>query len=100
MSVWRVQDTHNRFGLSPGQTLVPPDRITPIRIRYFTLRLAKSDVFTPKLWEAKWVVDQYMEFLKSEEELSSVQTGGNCLTGLEKKFCSRDSDWDSGFSDG
>ena len=29
-----------------------------LRIRYYTLRLAKSDVFTPKLWEAKWFVDQ------------------------------------------
>ena len=28
------------------------------RIRYYTLRLAKSDVFTPKLWEAKWIVDE------------------------------------------
>jgi len=92
--------THTRAWLHPGQTLVPADRITPIRIRYYTLRLAKSDVFTPKLWEAKWVVDQYMEFLKAEEELATVQTSGNCLTQLDKKFQSRDTDWDSGYSDG
>jgi len=84
-----------------GQTLVPQDRITPIRIRYYTLRLAKSDVFTPKLWEYKWIVDQFMEFLREEDELSSVQTSGNNLTQLEKKFGgSKESDWDSGFSDG
>jgi len=87
--------------LPVGQSLVPPDRITHIRIRYYTLRLAKSDVFTPKLWEYKWIVDQYMEFLKEEDELFSVQTSGNNLTKLEKKFGgSRESDWDSGFSDG
>ena len=40
------------------------------RIRYYTLRLAKSDVFTPKLWEYKWIVDQFMEFLREEDELS------------------------------
>jgi hypothetical protein len=84
-----------------GQTLVPQDRITPIRIRYYTLRLAKSDVFTPKLWEYKWIVDQFMEFLREEDELSSVQTSGNNLTQLEKKFgSSKEADWDSGFSDG
>lgn len=84
-----------------GQTLVPQDRITPIRIRYYTLRLAKSDVFTPKLWEYKWIVDQFMEFLREEDELSSVQTSGNNLTQLEKKFGgSKEADWDSGFSDG
>ena len=33
-------------------------RVTISRIRYYTLRLAKSDVFTPKLWEAKWIVDE------------------------------------------
>jgi len=84
-----------------GQTLVPQDRITPIRIRYYTLRLAKSDVFTPKLWEYKWIVDQFMEFLREEDELFSVQTSGNNLTQLEKKFgSSKEADWDSGFSDG
>jgi len=90
-----------RAVLPIGQTLVPQDRITPIRIRYYTLRLAKSDVFTPKLWEYKWIVDQFMEFLREEDELSSVQTSGNNLTQLEKKFGgSKESDWDSGFSDG
>jgi len=90
-----------RAALPIGQTLVPQDRITPIRIRYYTLRLAKSDVFTPKLWEYKWIVDQFMEFLREEDELSSVQTSGNNLTQLEKKFgSSKEADWDSGFSDG
>lgn len=84
-----------------GHTLCPPDRITSIRIRYYTLRLAKSDVFTPKLWEYKWIVDQYMEYLNEQEELSSIQTSGNNLTQLEKKFGSvKDSEWDSGYSDG
>merc|ERR550519_2332692 len=81
--------------LSPGQALVPQDRITPIRIRYYTLRLAKSDVFTPKLWEAKWLVDQYMAFIRSEEELTSVQTGANCLSG---KLSGREADWVFGYS--
>ena len=36
----------------------PPVDILHPRIRYYTLRLAKSDVFTPKLWEAKWLVDE------------------------------------------
>ena len=40
-----------------------------IRIRYFTLRLAKSDVFTPRFWEHQYVVDQYMNFLKEEDEI-------------------------------
>eukprot|EP00092_Neocalanus_flemingeri_P104078 GFUD01133260.1.p1 GENE.GFUD01133260.1~~GFUD01133260.1.p1 ORF type:complete len:103 (+),score=33.20 GFUD01133260.1:111-419(+) len=84
-----------------GHTLVPQDRITPIRIRYYTLRLAKSDVFTPKLWEYKWIVDQFMEFRREEDELSSIQTSVNNLTQLEKKFgSSKEADWDSGFSDG
>ena len=61
-----------------------------------------------------------MEFLREEDELSrysrnyrilksylnrlnffSVQTSGNNLTQLEKKFGgSKEADWDSGFSDG
>jgi len=90
-----------RAVLPVGQTLVPKDRITPIRIRYYTLRLAKSDVFTPKLWEYKWIVDEFMQFLREEDELSSVQTSGNNLTQLEKKFgATKEADWDSGFSDG
>jgi len=96
MSVVQAGRT-SRPQLSPGQVLVPPDRITPIRIRYYTLRLAKSDVFTPKLWEAKWIVDEYMELLRNEEELTSVQTGANCLSG---KLPGREADWDSGYSDG
>jgi len=90
-----------RAVLPVGQALVPQDRITPIRIRYYTLRLAKSDVFTPKLWEYKWIVDEFMQFLREEDELSSVQTSGNNLTQLEKKFgATKETDWDSGFSDG
>merc|ERR1719228_2055000 len=90
-----------RYLHTVGQTLVPPDRITPIRIRYYTLRLAKSDVFTPKLWENKWIVDQCMEFLREEYDLSSVQTSGNNLSFLEKKFGTNiECEWDSGYSDG
>lgn len=41
-----------------GGQLVPPDRVTHTRIHFYTLRLAKSDVFTPRLWEWQWAVDQ------------------------------------------
>lgn len=92
--------TSTRTFLGPGQALVPADRITPIRIRYYTLRLAKSDVFTPKLWEAKWLVDEYLERMRGEEDVSSVQTSGNCLSGLSTKLPGRTEDWDSGYSDG
>ena len=84
-----------------GQSLVPHDNITHIRISFYSLRLAKSDVFTPRLWEYHWVVDQHINSLRQEEEFSSIQTSSNNLTGLEKKFQSnKDCDWDSGFSDG
>ena len=84
-----------------GQSLVPHDNITHIRISFYSLRLAKSDVFTPRLWEYKWVVDQHISSLKEEEEFSSIQTSSNNLSQLEKKFQSnKDYDWDSGFSDG
>ena len=84
-----------------GQTLVPPDNITHIRISFYSLRLAKSDVFTPRLWEYKWVVDQHINSLREEEEFASIQTGSNNLTQLEKKYQSNKYyDWDSGFSDG
>ena len=90
-----------RHSQLPGQTLVPEDNITHIRISFYTLRLAKSDVFTPRLWEYKWVVDQHMNSLREEEEFTSIQTSSNNLTQLEKKFQSnKDYDWDSGFSDG
>jgi len=85
----------------PYGTLVPFDRITSIRIRYFTLRLAKSDVFTPRFWEHQYVVDQYMNFLKEEDEIYRAQTGSNNLSQLEKKYNgNKEADWDSGFSDG
>ena len=91
-----VRNTH-----LPGQSLVPLDNITTIRISFYSLRLAKSDVFTPRLWEYKWVVDQHINSLREEEEFSSIQTGSNNLTQLEKKYQSnKDYDWDSGFSDG
>lgn len=51
------QDTSYRRTLRPGQTLLPYDNITSIRISFYSLRLAKSDVFTPRLWEYKWIVD-------------------------------------------
>lgn len=87
--------------LQPLSVLVPPDRITSIRIRYFTLRLAKSDVFTPRFWEHQYIVDQYMAFLKEEQDSFRAQTGTNNLTQLEKKFAGKqDTEWDSGFSDG
>ena len=84
-----------------GQTLVPPDNITHIRISFYSLRLAKSDVFTPRLWEYHWVVDQHINSLREEEEFSSIQTSSNNLSQLEKKFQSnKDYDADSGYSDG
>ena len=90
----------------PGQALVPYDNITHIRISFYSLRLAKSDVFTPRLWECQWVVDEFIRSLREEDELnltsSSLQTSGNNLTLLDKKFqaSGKEADWDSGFSDG
>ena len=99
-----------RRTLLPGQVLVPYDHITSIRISFYSLRLAKSDVFTPKLWEYKWIVDEHIrsltedsgEFSLNSSLASSLQTSGNNLTLLDRKFqsSSKDSDWDSGFSDG
>ena len=96
--------------LTPGQVLVPYDHITSIRISFYSLRLAKSDVFTPRLWEYKWIVDEHIrsltedtgEFSLNSSLASSLQTSGNNLTLLDRKFQSsgKDSDWDSGFSDG
>ena len=85
-----------------GQSLVPHDNITHIRISFYSLRLAKSDVFTPRLWEYHWVVDQHINSLREEDEFSSsIQTSSNNLTQLEKKFqCNKDYDCDSGYSDG
>ena len=102
MSVARArQEASVRRLYGPGRGLVPADHITPIRISFYSLRLAKSDVFTPRLWEYKWVVDQHINSLREEEEFSSIQTGSNNLTQLEKKYQSnKDYDWDSGFSDG
>ena len=91
---------------SPGQVLVPYDNITAIRISFYSLRLAKSDVFTPRLWEYQWVVDEFIQSLREEDEHNltsgSLQTSGNNLTLLDKKFQSngKEADWDSGFSDG
>lgn len=87
--------------LQPQSVLVPPDRITSIRIRYFILRLAKSEVFTPRFWDKQYVVDQYIAFLKEQQDLSRTQTGTNNLTQLEKKYSGKqETEWDSGFSDG
>ena len=96
------QDTSYRRTLQPGQTLLPYDNITSIRISFYSLRLAKSDVFTPRLWEYKWIVDEYIASLKEEEDysLNTLQTSNN-LSLVDKKFqVVKDSDWDSGFSDG
>jgi hypothetical protein len=91
------------------------DSAVRFRIRYFTLRLAKSDVFTPRLWEAKWLVDevrlkydflhksdlsQYLELVREQEEVASVQTGGIQLQGRAAKLPGSEADWDSGYSDG
>ena len=84
-----------------GQTLVPPDNITHIRISFYSLRLAKSDVFTPRLWEYHWVVDQHINSLREEEDFAPIQTSSNNLSQLEKKFQgNKDYDCDSGYSDG
>jgi len=96
--------------LSPGQVLVPYDHITHIRISFYSLRLAKSDVFTPRLWEYKWIVDEHIrsltedsgEFSLNSSLASSLKTSGNNLTLLDRRFQSsgKEADWDSGFSDG
>jgi len=82
-----------------GGQLVPPDRVTHTRIHFYTLRLAKSDVFTPRLWEWQWAVDQYM---RERSELPTCPaTGANTLTRLRpntQKY--KDSEADSGYSDG
>jgi len=82
-----------------GQTLVPNDCITHIRISFYSLRLAKSDVFTPRFWEYQWIVD---EFIQSQDKQESIHipTSGNNLTLLEKNFKQKEADFDSGFSDG
>ena len=104
MSQLRVREESGglKRTLRPGQVLVPYDHITSIRISFYSLRLAKSDVFTPKLWEYKWIVDEHIRSLTEDSLASSLQTSGNNLTLLDRKFQSsgKDSDWDSGFSDG
>ena len=103
MSVARArQEASVRRLYGPGRGLLPADHITPIRISFYSLRLAKSDVFTPRLWEYHWVVDQHINSLREEDEFSSsIQTSSNNLTQLEKKFqCNKDYDCDSGYSDG
>lgn len=108
MSLLRVTEEQGglKRTLRPGQVLVPYDHITSIRISFYSLRLAKSDVFTPKLWEYKWIVDEHIRSLTEDTGefslASSLQTSGNNLTLLDRKFQSsgKDSDWDSGFSDG
>ena len=108
MSVARArQEASVRRLYGPGRGLVPADHITPIRISFYSLRLAKSDVFTPRLWEYKWVVDAHLASLREEADLSpasslasSLQTSGNTLTLLDRKFQQKEADWDSGFSDG
>ena len=104
MSVARArQEASVRRLYGPGRALLPADHITPIRISFYSLRLAKSDVFTPRLWEYKWVVDAHLASLREEADLSpasSLQTSGNTLTLLDRKFQQKEADWDSGFSDG
>ena len=90
-----------RNTLQPGQSLIPHDNITHIRISFYSLRLAKSEVFTPRLWEYHWVVDQHINSLRKEEDFSTIQTSSNNLSQLERKFqYNRDYDGDSGYSDG
>ena len=75
-----------------GQSLVPHDNITHIRISFYSLRLAKSDVFTPRLWEYKWIVDEHIrsltedsgEFSLNSSLASSLKTSGNNLTLLDR----------------
>ena len=74
------------------QVLVPHDHITHIRISFYSLRLAKSDVFTPRLWEYKWIVDEHIrsltedsgEFSLNSSLASSLKTSGNNLTLLDR----------------
>ena len=50
----------------------------------------------------QWIVDEYIASLKEEEDysLNTLQTSNN-LSLVDKKFqVVKDSDWDSGFSDG
>jgi len=84
--------------LQVTSTLVPPDRITSIRIRFYQLRLAKSDIFTPRLYLYQETVDDYV---RSREEDFRTKTLSNSFTGLGKKLLkAKDSDCDSGYSDG
>lgn len=78
-------------------TLLPPDRITPIRIRFYQLRLAKSAIFSPRLSIFQQEVDLYLE--SQEEDLYRAKT--NKFSQLGKKYGQfKDADWDSGYSDG
>ena len=49
------------------------------RIRYYTLRLAKSDVFTPKLWEAKWIVDEVTCILSKQKRINSYMYSSHLI---------------------
>lgn len=65
--------------------LVPPNRLTSIRIRFFTLRLTRSGLHSPRYYIWKDEVERHM-------------------AELEQNFNSKKNfeliDWDSGFSDG
>jgi len=88
--------------------LLPPDRITPIRIQFYQLRLAKSDIFSPKLYLFQEAVDHYMK--SREDDIFRTKTSSNNFTSIERTYANahtakakgalKDADWDSGFSDG
>jgi len=83
--------------LQVTSTLLPPDRITPIRIRFYQLRLAKSAIFSPRLSIFQQEVDLYLE--AQEEDLYRAKTN-NFNQQLGKKLQFKEADWDSGYSDG
>jgi len=90
-------------------TLVPPDRLTPIRIRFYQLRLAKSAIFSPRLPYFQEAVDNYIKSIEEERyqgstssynwtnnlQRQSVNIGGNSAKPVFKE-----PDCDSGYSDG
>lgn len=56
-------------------SLVPPDRLTPIRIRFYQLRLAKSAIFSPRLYMFQEAVDNYIRSIEEDSYRYSGQPG-------------------------
>jgi len=91
-------------------TLVPPDRLTPIRIRFYQLRLAKSAIFSPRLPYFQEAVDDYIKSI--EEDLYRYQSSTSYwsnnlhkqdytnICGSSYKPVLKEPDCDSGYSDG